>query len=271
MTADTPLLLRLAAAIADEERDGRPGDPVRVEDAERPASLSEAEVLQDALLKQLGWSEAASWKLVGTTHAGVKALGLGGFFSGFNPADHLMTSPATLSRTVLRQAVAEGEIAFRFAHDLPRRATAYTEAEVLAAIGSVHPAIEMPQSRFERLGCEGGFALAADNGAAGWSIVGPGTDIASVDLGGAFAVDLKINGETAARGDASVLAEPVLALLTDHVNRLGARGWDTKAGEYVLTGSLNTPHEFSAVLKEGGAEIVADFGALGEARLTIGA
>lgn len=270
MIADTPLMLRLAGAMAAEERDGRPGAPVRVLEPERPASFEEAEVLQDALLKELGWA-AVSWKLVGTTHAGVKALGLGGFFSGLNPNGRLMTSPARLERAALRQPVAEGEIAFRFGADLPRRAGGYSEAEVRAALASVHPAIEIPQSRFEKLGSEGGFALAADNGAAGWSIVGPGTDISQVDLGGAFEVALKIGGEVAARGDASVLAVPPLALIADHVNRMGRRGWDTKAGEYVLTGSLNPPHDFSGALGEGDLEIVADFGALGEARLTIGA
>lgn len=266
---DTPLARRLAEALAAELRDGRPGALVRCGDAERPASFGEAEAIQDAALQALGWT-AVSWKLVGTTHAGVKALGLGGFFSGLNPEGRLLTSPARLSRGAIRQPIAEGEIAFRFGADLPPRASDYSQEEVRAALASVHPAIEIPQSRFEKLGGEGGFGLAADNGAAGWSVVGPGTDIAGVDLGGAFEVALKINGEVAARGDASVLAVPPLALLADHVNRMGRRGFGTKAGEYVLTGSLNPPHDFSGAPGAGEIEIVADFGALGEARLTFG-
>ena len=269
MVAETPLTLRLVEAMAAEERDGRPGKPVSVYEAERPTTLAEAETLQDALLRELGWPAAAAWKLVGTTHAGIKALGLGGFFSGFNPPDRLLTTPARLSRRALRQAIAEGELAFRFAMDLPPRSTGYSQDEVLAAIGSAHPAIEIPQSRFQRLGSEGGFALAADNGAAGWSIVGPGTEVAGLDLAGAFEVELKINGETVARGDAYVLAKPPLALVTDHVNRIGRRGWGTKAGEFVLTGSLNPPHDFASALGEGEPTIVADFGAFGDARLTI--
>lgn len=266
---DARLHRRLADALAAEERDGRPGEPVRVAEPERPASLAEAEVLQDALLRELGWSAAAAWKLVGTTHAGIKALGLGGFFSGFNPTGRLLTAPARLPRRALRQAIAEGELAFRFARDLPPRATDYSEDEVLAAIGSAHPAIEIPQSRFERLGSEGGFALAADNGAAGWSIVGPGTDVAGLDLKGAFAVELKIDGETVARGDASTLARTPLALVADHVNRIGRRGWGTKAGEFVLTGSLNPPHDFAGALGMAETTIVADFGPFGAATLTI--
>jgi 2-keto-4-pentenoate hydratase len=45
--------------------------------------------------------------------------------------------------------VAEAEFAFRMAVDLPPRAAPYTVDEVLRSVAALHPAIEVPDSRYD--------------------------------------------------------------------------------------------------------------------------
>ena len=46
--------------------------------------------------------------------------------------------------------MAELEFAFRMADDLPTRAAPYEVSEVLARVANLHPAIEIPDSRYEK-------------------------------------------------------------------------------------------------------------------------
>ncbi len=71
------------------------------------------------------------------------------------PTSGAMIDAQTIAASGTRWSVTPGEkigieteIAFRFAHGLPARATPYTEAEVLDAVASAFPAIEMVVSRY---------------------------------------------------------------------------------------------------------------------------
>lgn len=67
---------------------------------------------------------------------------------GALPAETVIASPATLTSPVNGIRGIEAEISVRMSHDLPPRATPYTRDEVIAAIGAIHPAIEVLDSRF---------------------------------------------------------------------------------------------------------------------------
>jgi 2-keto-4-pentenoate hydratase len=62
------------------------------------------------------------------------------------PAAGIRPSPATLGAGLLRGV--EAEVAFRIGHDLPPRATPYSRAEVLAAMATAHPVIEILESAY---------------------------------------------------------------------------------------------------------------------------
>jgi 2-keto-4-pentenoate hydratase len=64
------------------------------------------------------------------------------------PQSGLHEAPATLHGAAFTTRDVESEIAFILAHDLPPRDTPYTRAEILAAIRTCHPGIEVLQSRF---------------------------------------------------------------------------------------------------------------------------
>ena len=62
------------------------------------------------------------------------------------PASGIVAAPARLPPQYSARLV-EAEIAFRIASDLPPRDAAYTRDEVLTAIGSCHPVVEVVQWR----------------------------------------------------------------------------------------------------------------------------
>jgi 2-keto-4-pentenoate hydratase len=64
------------------------------------------------------------------------------------PGSGLHEAPATLHGADFTTRDVESEIAFVLAQDLPPRDTPYTRDEIVAAIGSCHPGIEVLQSRF---------------------------------------------------------------------------------------------------------------------------
>ena len=68
--------------------------------------------------------------------------------------------------------VAELEFAFRMGEDLPPRAKPYEQAEVLARVAALHPAIELPDSRYHHFRAVGALQLIADNACAHYFVLG---------------------------------------------------------------------------------------------------
>ena len=155
--------------------------------------------------------------------------------------------------------VAEAEFAFRFARDLAPRAAPYRVDEVLAAVASLHPAIEIPDSRYADFVHAGEFQLIADNACAHEFVLGPAApaDWRGHDLA-AHPVRATVVGKLERDGyGANVLGDPRVAL-TWLVNELSALGVTLKAGETVTTGTSTTPMPIAP-----GDAVRADFGALG--------
>ncbi len=72
--------------------------------------------------------------------------------------------------------VAEAEFAFRLKGSLPARERVYGVQEVLDAVESLHPAIEIPDSRYDDYASVGAPQLIADTACACWLLVGEATD-----------------------------------------------------------------------------------------------
>jgi 2-keto-4-pentenoate hydratase len=67
---------------------------------------------------------------------------------GALPASGVAASPARLPAATHPLRGIEAEVAFRMGRDLPPRATPWSREEVIAAIASAHPAIEVIESRY---------------------------------------------------------------------------------------------------------------------------
>ena len=135
----------------------------------------------------------------------------------------------------------------------------YRVEEVTAAIGALHPAIEIPDSRYDDFTKVGAAQLIADNGCAHLFVLGDAADESwrAIDL---VAHPVRAtNGAVTHDGNGGrVLGDPLVAL-TWLVNELSGLGITLQAGEVVTTGTCVTPLPIAA-----GDEVKADFGALGK-------
>jgi 2-keto-4-pentenoate hydratase len=87
------------------------------------------------------------------------------------PASHVVPAPHVFDAALFTQREVESEICFTFGADLPPRAAPYGADEVLAAIATCQPGLEVLQSRLQAPGCADRLAVLADliqHGAFAW-------------------------------------------------------------------------------------------------------
>jgi 2-keto-4-pentenoate hydratase len=105
---------------------------------EPPADEAAAYAIQHEVSRELG--EIGGWKVgAAGPDAPPNAAPL--------PASGILPSPARLDPAIYSDRLVESEIAFRLARNLPPRDVTYSADEILAAIGSCHPVIEVVQYR----------------------------------------------------------------------------------------------------------------------------
>lgn len=227
----------------------------------RPATEAEGFAIQQAIVARSG-ARRFGWKIAATSTAGQKHIGVAGPLVGSILESRVVgpDDPIDLRTNIMK--VIEAEFAFRFARPLLPRAEPYTVAEVLDAVASLHPAIEIPDSRYADFVTAGAPQLMADNACASWFTLGPATtaDWRSIDLV-AHAVTARVDGRVAGEGTgANVLGDPRVALAWI-VNRLSGLGVAMGAGEVVTTGTCVVP-----VTVTPGASVSVDFGVIGQHR-----
>jgi len=142
---------------------------------------------------------------------------------------------------------------------LPPRTAPYSVQEVLGAVGTLHPAIEIPDSRFADFVSAGEAQLIADNACAHLFVLG---DPTSTDWRGRDLIEerpvVTLRGEKFIGHGKNVLGDPRVALAWC-VNELRALGITLREGQVVTTGTCCTPLPIQAR-----DVFAADFGALGK-------
>jgi 2-keto-4-pentenoate hydratase len=78
------------------------------------------------------------------------------------PASHVVPAPHVLDAALFTQREVESEICFTFGADLPPRTAPYGPDEVLTAIATCQPGIEVLQSRLQAPDAAGRLAVLAD-------------------------------------------------------------------------------------------------------------
>ncbi len=230
----------------------------------RPSNREEAYAIQ-AEVARLSAQLLFGWKIAATSTDGQKHIGVDGPLAGRLLAGRVMHSGAKLLLGHNLMKVAEAEFAFRIGTPLPPRSRDYSMQEVLAAVDTLHPAIEIPDSRYTDFARVGAPQLIADNACACWFILGPATkvDWRAYDLC-THAVTAWRNDELTARGNgANVLGDPRIAL-TWIANELRSLGIGLDAGETITTGTCVLPQPIAP-----GDKIRADFGDLGAVAVDI--
>jgi 2-keto-4-pentenoate hydratase len=230
----------------------------------RPRDRLEGYAVQ-AALANLSTSKLFGWKIAATSEAGQRHINVAGPLAGRILTETIIADGGTASMKGNEMRVGEAEFAFRMARDLPPRTNPYSVQEVLDAVGTLHPAIEIPDSRFADFAGAGEAQLIADNACAHLFVLGEaaGADWRARDLIEERPV-ISLRGSQYIGHGRNVLGDPRVAL-TWCANELRALGIMLRAGEVVTTGTCYPPLPIQP-----GDFFAADFGVLGKVSVGFG-
>jgi 2-keto-4-pentenoate hydratase len=229
-----------------------------LEAALRPRDRADGYAIQ-AAIEQTSTKPLFGWKIAATSEAGQKHINVDGPMAGRILAETVIPDGGTASMAGNEMRVGEPEFAFRMAADLPPRPEPYTVQQVLDAVATLHPAIEIPDSRFADFVSAGAAQIIADNACAHLFVLGrpATTDWRTLDLVEQRPV-IALHGKHYTGHGRNVLGDPRVALAW-LANELRELGVTLKAGQIVTTGTCHPPLPIQS-----GDLFAADFGTLGK-------
>lgn len=222
----------------------------------RPADLTEAYALQDIV--GMACAPLGGWKI------GAPSPEATPLFSPMPSWGGYARSGQRISRKYHRYGGVEAEVAFHLSHDLPPRSQPYSRDEVVAAIGSAHPAIEILETAFadpdqtDRLSVIGDLQM---NG--GFAFGPPVPGWGSIDLS-REPVTVTVGEEVRFQGTGSNSAGADLLRLVVWLANEGAyRTAGLRAGDWITTGSWS-----GKTLARPGETVRVAFAHLGECAIS---
>jgi 2-keto-4-pentenoate hydratase len=235
-----------------------------LEASQRPRDRAEGYAIQ-AEIERTSDKPLFGWKIAATSEAGQKHINVEGPMAGRILTETVLADGGVASMAGNEMRVGEPEFAFRMAKDLPPRARPYTVQEVLDAVATLHPAIEIPDSRFADFVSAGAAQIIADNACAHLFVLGPPTaaNWRALDLVEEKPV-ITLRGQRYVGHGKNVLGDPRVALAW-LANELRELGLTLRAGEVVTTGTCHPPLPIAS-----GDRMEADFGVLGKVSVGFG-
>lgn len=236
----------------------------------RPASRAQGYAVQAALAGLTG-QPVAGWKIAATSTAGQAHIHVSGPLPGRILRSFVHAQGEVVPLRGNRMRVVEPEYAFRLATDLPPRAEPRSLDEVMAAVASLHPSFEVPDSRFSDFTQAGEAQLLADDACCGRFLFGPAApegwrslDLASHRVQATVtSADGRVRLQRDGEGRA-VLGDPRLALQW-LANALSGFGLGLREGDYASVGTCMVP-----LAIEPGDRVQADYGVLGRLAIELG-
>jgi 2-keto-4-pentenoate hydratase len=224
----------------------------------RQSTRAEGYAIQ-ALLEGRTAGPLFGWKIAATSSDGQRHIGVDGPMAGRILAQRVVASGSQLPFGANHMRVAEPEFAFRLDRSLSPRKRRYEMDEVLSAVGSVHPALEVPDSRYQDFAVVGAPQLIADNACAHWFVLGEATDAPweLLDMAQQRVVATNLGKATSEGRGSNVLGDPRIAL-TWLVNELSSLDVEVAAGQVVTTGTCARPLPIAP-----GDRVSADLGVFG--------
>jgi 2-keto-4-pentenoate hydratase len=223
----------------------------------RPRDRAEGYAIQ-AELENRSRGTLFGWKIAATSEAGQRHINVKGPMAGRILTETVIADGGTASMDGNDMRVGEPEFAFRMRTDLPPRSSPYQVAEVLDAVDTLHPAVEIPDSRFADFARAGEAQLIADNACAHLFVLGQPTraNWRALDLVEERPV-ITLRGQRYVGHGKNVLGDPRAALAW-LANELRELELTLRAGEVVTTGTCHAPLPIQS-----GDFFAADFGVLG--------
>ncbi|HEX4076709.1 MAG TPA: hypothetical protein VHX49_15010 [Candidatus Acidoferrales bacterium] len=238
-----------AAAMLLAAREGAPIKELPI--ALRPQGMEEAYLIQDLMATG---GDVCGWKVGGP--ASKTPLFAPMSLAGFHQSESLFALPYQRLRGV------ESEIAFLMGQNLPPRSFRYTKKEVVEAISSCHPAIEILEAAFVEPDAVDPLSMIADVQSHSGFVAGPSFanwqtfDFADED------VTLEIDGIVRAQAKASNPAgTDLLRLVVWLANHGSQRTGGLREGQWITTGNwtgkLRAPAGSSVTVKFTHAGVVS--------------
>lgn len=197
-------------------------------DEVRPRTVGDAYAIQDAVASKLG--AIGGWK-VGAKSASAEPT------CAPLPATLILRSPQRFAAGRFAHNGIEAELAFTVSQDLLPRPQPYCVADVKAAVGTVHAAIEIVDSRFEHLSAVDPLSVLADFQSNGALVVGNGLALPHTFESSTQEVALDIDGIRVVESRGSNPAGEVLSLLVWLANHAATRNGGLRRGDIITTGS----------------------------------
>ncbi len=246
----TPEQIDAAAGALAAARIGQP--IAALPEAARPQSEADSYAIQDAVLRHLG-------ERIGGYKVGFSPEG--GIFCAPIYASRVHASPASLAASGFHLIGIECEIGFRLNQALASRSQPYRRDEVLAA-SSLHPTIEIVDSRYQDFRSLDRLQVLADNFSNGALVYGA----AASGWQGMNLVHppIRVTADGKEFADCTGLrAGDPIGLLVDLVNHVAKARGGVPAGTFVTTGTHT-----GMVFTDPGAQIRADYGPLGRVEVS---
>ena len=219
----------------------------------RPTTLDEAYFIQDRMA--LAYEDIGGWK-VGAPSADATPL-----FAPM-PANWMGPSGCVLRGITHRYRGLEAEIAFLIGDDLPPRDTPYSREEVLDAVESCHPAIEVIESGITDPLSASRMTMIADMQIHGGFVFGDGVpNWQNIDFT-QEKVALAVDGSVRVERTGSNTSGDLLRLLPWLANEGASRTGGLKKGDWITTGSWTGLTQASA-----GSSVDVNFSTAGRVRL----
>ena len=220
------VLFETADLLLDARRTGQP--MVDLPPANIPADMDEVYAIQDRVAVSFG--VIGGWKIGAPTPEATP------MFAPM-PADWIAPSGSTLSGERWRFRGLEAEIAFLVGQDLPPRETPYTREEVIAAMASCHPAIEVLESALTDPTQAQKMSMFADLQMHGGFVYGEAvTDWQTIDFN-TEKVSLTVDGVVRVERVGSNTSGDLVKLLPWLANQGAARTGGLRKGQWITTGS----------------------------------
>jgi 2-keto-4-pentenoate hydratase len=218
----------------------------------RPQAEADSYAIQDAVLRRLG-ERIGGWK-VGFSPQG-------GIFCAPIYASKVHASPASLPASGFHLIGIECEIGFRVNQALAQRTQPYSRDEILAA-ASLHPTIEIVDSRYQDFRSLDRLQVLADNFSNGALVYGAAASgWQDIDLVHP-PIRVTADGKDFAECMGLRTGDPV-GLLVELVNHVANNRGGVPAGTFVTTGTHT-----GMVFTDPGARIRADYGPLGRVEVS---
>ena len=219
----------------------------------RPITAAQAYAIQDRVAARLG--PVGGWKVGAATPTSEP-------FRAPIPAGAVFNGTA-MPAAALHVIGVEAELAYRIDRDLPRRARPYGQEEGADAVGAIHPAIEIVDTRYAAFGALDRLSHLADHQNGGALALGPALEgwrgVVPIEQ----PVSLWIDGALRHEGRGGNSAGDPLRLLVWLANG-GAGAAGLRAGQVVTSGSVS-----GTVLVDPGVKVQAAFDGVGAVEIDI--